>query len=419
MKRIATAIAAGTLLAAFAWAQPGKPGYTVIDLGAVGNPPGGPNFIAANGLVAGAAATADGSAMRAVLYYKGHTLDLGAGHPNSAALGVNDLGQVVGEADTMNPAGADDFCGFNADGFPSSSACLPFLWHNGIIKLLPTLGGANGIANMINNRGQAVGWAETATSGPGCPVSRFEPVLWQSDGIRQLSIAVPGSSDTYGLAAQINDNGQIVGASGTCGPFDSLSEVYLVENHALLWDREGTPHDLGNLGGEGGLAGNHACALNNHGQVVGHSELTSDPSGPFHAFLWTEAAGMVDLKTLPGDFASLALGINEQSLVVGASISADFNALTAVLWQNGAITDLNQLITVNPAKLQLLAAFSINFAGEIVGFAFSPADNSVHGFMATPNSGQNPSLTPQNVGKPTLTESARKLVLRRLAIRFE
>ena len=39
MKRIATSIAAGSLLAACALAQPGKPGYTVIDLGPVGNTP--------------------------------------------------------------------------------------------------------------------------------------------------------------------------------------------------------------------------------------------------------------------------------------------------------------------------------------------------------------------------------------------
>src|SRR5262249_17397915 len=50
---------------------------------------------------------------------------------------------------------------------------------------------------------------------------------------------------------------------------------------------DGTPHDLGNLGGVGGIAGNHACALNNRGQAVGHSELANNAT--FHGFLWTEA----------------------------------------------------------------------------------------------------------------------------------
>ena len=129
MKRVATWISAGGVLAAFALAQPGKPSYTIIDLGPVGKTPGAAFVVSDNGLVAGAAATPEGTAMHAVLWYKGQTFDLGkagVGRPNSVALGVNDRGQVVGQADTTNTNGAD-FCGFNADGFKSTTACLPFL----------------------------------------------------------------------------------------------------------------------------------------------------------------------------------------------------------------------------------------------------------------------------------------------------
>src|SRR5271166_3762834 len=102
MKRTVTLITAGSVLAAFALAQPGKTGYTVIDLGPVGSA-AGPNLVAARGLVAGAAATPDGTATHAVLWYKGQTLDLGqagVGRRNSTAWAVNNLGQVVGEADS-------------------------------------------------------------------------------------------------------------------------------------------------------------------------------------------------------------------------------------------------------------------------------------------------------------------------------
>jgi len=39
--------------------------------------------------------------------------------------------------------------------------------------------------------------------------------------------------------------------------------------------------------------------------------------GPFHEFVWTEAAGMKDLGALPGENLSLALGINDRSQIVG------------------------------------------------------------------------------------------------------
>jgi probable HAF family extracellular repeat protein len=419
MKRITTSITAGAVLAAFALAQPAKPGYTVIDLGLAGNSPGAAYAISSNSLVAGGAATTDGTAMHAMLWYRGQTFDLGkagVGRPNSVANGGNDLGQVVGQADTTTTNGADDFCGFNADGFKSITACIPFLWQNGIMKPLPTLGGANGLANKINNRGQAVGLAETSISDAGCPVARFEPVVWEYGGVRRLSISVPGTSDTYGLAAAINDNGQVAGASGTCGPFNSPAQSYLIENHALLWDRDGTPHDLGNLGGMGGLAGNHACAVNNRGQVAGHSVLTNDPMGPFHGFLWTESMAMKDLGTLTGDFASLANGINDRGEVVGASIGPGFSTFTAVLWGSSGISDLNQLVTLNPAKLYLLMAFWINSGGEIVGLA--AAADGAHAFLATPNSGRNLAPELRSVSRPVLDGHTRELVMRRSGIRL-
>ena len=69
----------------------------------------------------------------------------------------------------------------------------------------------------------------------------------------------------------------------------------------MLWEA-GAAINLGNLGGDGLFGGHHACAINNRGQVVGHSDLTGDTT--FHTFLWTWETGMKDLGTLPGDFAS-------------------------------------------------------------------------------------------------------------------
>jgi len=352
--------------------------YSIIDLGAVGNPPGQPYVIANDGLIGGAAAIPDG-AMHAVLWYKRLKIDIGTaglGGPNSAAFGVNEKGQAVGQAETLDPNG-EDFCGFKAYGFPSSTACLPFLLKDGVMHKLPTLGGANGVANMINNRGETVGYAERNTQEKNCPVFQFEPVIWKDGTIHNLH-TYPGNPD--GVAAWINDKGQVVGSSGTCAPsLNQNSGLYLVENHALLWEKDGSVHDLGSLGGAGGLAGNHACAINTHGQVVGHSELFHNTT--FHGFLWTKETGMRDLGTLPGDFASLALGINDRGEGVGASLDASFSP-RALLWKNGVITDLNTLIRAG-SPLSLLFAEAINSRGEIVGLGVNSIGET-HGFLATP-----------------------------------
>jgi uncharacterized membrane protein len=208
--------------------------YSVIDLGIVGAPPGGPYVVSNNRLVSGAAATSGGR-MHAVLWFDGQQLDIGIpglGGPDSVAFGVNRFAQAVGQAETSDTNG-EDFCGFNSYGFASSTACRPFLWQDGVMTKLATLGGENAYANMINNRGEVAGLAETdiKDSASGCPVHRFEPVVWENGVIRALP-TYPGDSD--GVAAWINDKGDVAGASGTCAPFNPNSGLYLTENHALV-----------------------------------------------------------------------------------------------------------------------------------------------------------------------------------------
>ena len=318
--------------------------------------------------------------MHAVLWYKGRKIDIGTpglGGPNSAAFGVNEFGQAVGQAETSGP-NAEDFCGFNSYGFASSTACRPFLWQDGVMTKLPTLGGENGFANTINNRGEVAGIAETDATDPtpGCPVHQFEPVVWENGRIHALP-PYPGDSD--GVAAQVNDKGEVVGASGTCGSFNPNTGLYLTENHALLW-QNGEATDLGNLGGKRARAGNHACAINNQGQAVGHSDL---PTKHLSRFLWTREKGMKGLGTLSGDFASFALGINDGGEVVGASIGPAFSTFRAVLWEKGTMTDLNTLVAANPGKLYLLLGESINSRREIIGLAVDAA-GKFHGYMAIP-----------------------------------
>lgn len=168
--------------------RPSKLLYNIIDLGPVGPPPGGPFMINQNGFTGGSASGQDG-AEHATLWLGRAQLDLGTpglGGLNSLGFGVNESARVVGGAQTTD-ANGEDFCGFNAFGFPpSNTTCQPFIWRYGVMHALPTLGGPNGYANMINDRGDIVGIAETSIQDPGCSVHRFNPVVWTNGEPRAL-----------------------------------------------------------------------------------------------------------------------------------------------------------------------------------------------------------------------------------------
>jgi len=386
---IATSIAASSLLAGLAIAQPHAqpPRYTVTDLGFVGI--GQPYFITNNSIVSGGATAPDGTD-HAVLWYKGRRIDIGTpglGGLNSVAFGANERGQAVGEAETSTPdPNGEDFCGFHALGIsPFHNTCPPFLWENGVMTPLPTLGGNNGVANQINNRGEAAGGAENTTRDPGCPapyVFQVRPASWEKGKIQELPTV---AGDLNGLALAISDNGQVVGASGDCGPFNEINFFNLLPRHALLWQK-GVVTDLGNLGGTGHGNGNLALDVNNQGQVVGYSDLKGDTN--FHAFLWTGETGMQDLGTLPGDVSSQAVSINDAGEVVGVSLDASFNPRAYLRW-GGVMIDLNTLIPAD-SPLFLIVAPSINARGEIAGLAVEKSTGKAHAFLATPRCRNHP-----------------------------
>lgn len=390
MKPTLTLITASTLLAALAIAQPGNLHYNVTDLGVV---PGGTfsyaGVISNSGQIAGYSSPADGT-WRAVLWLNGQLKNIGAtglGGQNSEAFGINLFGQASGEAQTMikDPNG-EDFCGFKALGLPSSgTTCLPFVWQNGVMTALPTLGGPNGSADAINDLGEITGYVENLTKDPSCPspqIYQFKPVVWKDRKIHELP-TYPDDQEGYALG--INDLGQAVGASGPCAPFNPNAQVYFTLVHPLLWQSDGSVTDLPTLGGSGNVFGNSACAINNLGQVVGQSDLPGDTTG--HGVLWREGKA-IDLGVFPGDYASLAFNINDEGQVIGTSIDGSFN-LRAVLWQHpepgnpGVPVDLNTLIPAG-SGLQLQLAEGFNDFGQIVGFALQTSTGQTHGYLLTP-----------------------------------
>jgi probable HAF family extracellular repeat protein len=180
----------------------------------------------------------------------------------------------------------------------------------------------------------------------------------------------------------------------------------------MLWTNGAAIH-LGTLGGSGALSGNHACSINNLGQVAGHSDMPGDAT--FHGFLWNWDTGIQDIGTLPGDFASLAIGIGDQGTAVGASFDQNFNE-RAILIASGTLTDLNTLVSSNPQKLYLVQGNSINASGQIVGLA-ATSTGDIHGFLAIPSTESGSSPAFEGVTMPSLSSEVRKSIQRRLGIR--
>jgi probable HAF family extracellular repeat protein len=380
--------------------------YRVTDLGTLGGTFSLGWGVNNKGWVSGFSTLSGDQNTHATLWINGLKIDLGTlGGPNSLGLlGPAERGWAAGiaETSTLDPNGEDE-CGFG-----THLICLPFLWQNGVMTALPTLGGNNGEAFAVNNRGQVAGVAETGVPDPTCTppaVLGFEPVLWENGQVQQQLPTVSGDPD--GFATAINDNGQAVGATANC------SEIFQgLRRHAVLWE-SGTPTDLGSFGG---TMNNQALNLNDRAQVVGYSGLPGDIT--YHAFLWQNGV-MTDLGTLPGDFSSLTQGINNEGEAVGQSCDASGNC-RAFLWQDGVMTDLNAL-TPADSPLYTLAAFEINASGQITGFGLQASTGEVHAFLATPvpeeaSGAAAPAARGESRQRPrvTLPESVPKLLQRRL-----
>jgi probable HAF family extracellular repeat protein len=293
----------------------------------------------------------------AVVWKDGQIISLGTlGGGLSFGNAMNNRGEVVGITANAIP----DPLSFLGVG----TQIRAFLWRDGVMLDLGTLGGPDSWGASVNERGQVAGWALVDSTVQ-------HPFLWESGRMIDLGTlggtsAVVGSLQAPGAGASLNSRGQVIGTSNLVGD---------LIHHPFLWDR-GALMDLGTLGGDNG----EALWINNAGEIVGRADLPG--SHAHHAFLWKKGR-MIDLGGAPGQPCSTAIDINSRGQVIINTGVCGVGGGPGMLWDNGSSYDLNTLISPNSGFVVGDVNF-INDRGEIAATGHL-ANGSQHAILLVPS----------------------------------
>src|SRR6516165_2227830 len=208
----------------------------------------------------------------AVMFTGGKVIDLGTlpGGYESQANDINDRGQVSGFASNGT---RDKYSFFKVFGGPGpcgpsgwGSQARSFVWRNGVMRDIGTLGGPDAVSTTQNATGQITGqsWTNSAPN-PATGIPTLDPFLWANGHMRDLGTL----GGTIGFANWLNNRGEVVGVSDLAG--DQRA-------HPFLW-ADGQMRDLGTLGGDFGFAN----SVSDQGAVVGGAQAADQD---FHGFLW-------------------------------------------------------------------------------------------------------------------------------------
>jgi probable HAF family extracellular repeat protein len=251
----------GTQMRAFLWEKKG----VMQDLGTLGGPDAWARYVSDSAQVAGVSFTnsainpATGQpTTHSFLWQHGEMTDLGTlGGTFSEPEGLNNRGQVVGNSNLKGDVGCNGSL-VNCDQHA-------FVWEQGSLTDLGTLGGSFALALGVNDSGEIVG---TATNRDDQALRAF---VWKKGVMTDLG-ALEG--DDCSIAKAINARGQIVGTSFSCA---------VGSENAALWEN-GSAISLNSFvppGSDLHLTGDDMY-INDRGEIAG---TAIRPNGDVRAFL--------------------------------------------------------------------------------------------------------------------------------------
>ncbi|HEY0064758.1 MAG TPA: PEP-CTERM sorting domain-containing protein [Telluria sp.] len=214
-----------------------------------------------------------------------------------------------------------------------------FVWSNGTLVQIGTLGGPASSAMAINASGVIAGYASLPGGGPGA---------FSYAGGALTPLQVFDATASYGYA--INDSGHVAGGYYTeAGGWRAFIQ------------QAGNSVDLGTLGGDYTWAN----GINNAGHAVGMSALDNTSPWLSHAFYYADGV-MTDLGTMLDASLSEATAINDLDQIAGHGWV--YGSHHAFLYQNGVMQDLGTL------GGRRSFAYDINNLGQVVGNSNDPDD---------------------------------------------
>ena len=187
----------------------------------------------------------------------------GQGNGSSSAVGINNVGQVVGSA--------------NANGGTYATRWA----SDGTATLLGFVSGpstSSSYANSVNDTGMAVGYANLS--------SGSRAVRWAADGSATRLGDVAGQTTAFSLARDVNATGQAVG-------FADINSSF----HAVRWAANGTATLLGDFAGQA-TRDSEAYGITDTGYVAGY---INSVNGLSRAAIWDVAGNATALQDLMND----------------------------------------------------------------------------------------------------------------------
>jgi probable HAF family extracellular repeat protein len=328
--------------------------YTVTELGTIGGTSAYAYGINSNGIVVGRSSAGGPADVLYATSWSGSSAtnlgSLGGAGSYSAANGINDSGQIVGDS------------GITIAGQAIVEATL---WNGTSPTDLGSLYGAGSLALSINDQGQAVGGSLLS--------STFNEVatLWNGTAMTNLG-TLPGFGSSEAIS--INNSGVAAGVSIN---FSTSAE------QATLWNgAAATP-----LPGLGGLQ-SQASGINSLGTIVGSSEVTGSTNGNnAHAVLWKNGE-IFDLGLgIAGSAGAQARAINNEGLVVGNSyLTLNGGTDYATLWEGSTAINLNSYLSPGmQSSITLNEATGINDSGWIAAMGTDSLTGQEEAFLLTPS----------------------------------